>query len=262
MTTEAPDTWYYNRRGEQVGPLSAENLRRFLTAGELKRDALVRNNPALPWQPISQSIFSDVDVAGAAPLKQQTHLGDRVWHYTRNGEKIGPVTKAEIEEKFAKQEISSDTHVWKEGMSEWTPILKAGFNTGAAEPPPLASHLIGNGVVWLIAFLPIIFAVISSLLIGIRQEIGFQILSGRENMVYIGQFIPNGLPLIFTWSMTSLACLIDEARLRKAGYSSEPINRIATIIVPAYLFMRAQVIKEPPYYAFVWLFSFVIALAL
>jgi hypothetical protein len=35
-TTEAPDEWYYRRDGQTVGPVSVEELRGLLAAGELQ----------------------------------------------------------------------------------------------------------------------------------------------------------------------------------------------------------------------------------
>lgn len=45
----------------------------------------------------------------------------QVWHYSRDGERHGPVTAGELKRLAASGELSPDDSVWKDGMEKWMP---------------------------------------------------------------------------------------------------------------------------------------------
>src|SRR5205085_6133057 len=48
----AEQTWYYTRGGQQVSPVSAEELRRLASAGQVAREELVWREGMTEWQPL------------------------------------------------------------------------------------------------------------------------------------------------------------------------------------------------------------------
>jgi TM2 domain-containing membrane protein YozV len=44
------------------------------------------------------------------------------WYYTVNGERQGPVTAAELKKLVADGKLKVDDLVWKDGMSDWSPV--------------------------------------------------------------------------------------------------------------------------------------------
>jgi hypothetical protein len=63
-----------------------------------------------------------------------------LYHYSINGEQLGPVTYDKLKELFANRTINRDSLVWKQGLANWTSLkdleeLKAFL--GGNTPPPL-----------------------------------------------------------------------------------------------------------------------------
>jgi hypothetical protein len=79
--------------------------------------------------------------------------------------------------------------------------------------------------------------------------------------VYDPPFLTFLTPL--TWLIPLLVnaalCLIDAAQLKRAGYSSGWMTLFALLFAPAYLFMRAQRLRQTPTYGYVWLASFIVS---
>jgi len=60
------------------------------------------------------------------------------WYYTKNGQKNGPVSDAELKQFAASGELLPTDSLWKEGMSEWKQagLFKALFNSAPMSPQP------------------------------------------------------------------------------------------------------------------------------
>lgn len=81
------------------------------------------------------------------------------WHYEKNGVRYDNVTEEDIIERIRRGELNASTLVWQQGMLEWQPVSA----TSLAEilkqsevPPALPGHRIPGGVVWTLAFAPLI----------------------------------------------------------------------------------------------------------
>ncbi len=65
---------------------------------------------------------------------------DAVWHVVINQDQVGPMTAAEIQQRFRANEIDAETYIWREGFSDWLPISQvdtfAAFVAGGALPAP------------------------------------------------------------------------------------------------------------------------------
>ncbi|MDQ3366943.1 MAG: zinc-ribbon domain-containing protein [Myxococcota bacterium] len=67
---------------------------------------------------------------------------DAVWHVVINQDQVGPMTAAEVQQRFSGGEIDAETYIWREGFADWLPIAQvdtfAGFvasgTTTAASP--------------------------------------------------------------------------------------------------------------------------------
>ena len=63
------------------------------------------------------------------------------WHYSRDGQKLGPVSAAELKQLAANGDLSASDMIWKEGWPEWkrADSVKSLFPTGTPknEPPIL-----------------------------------------------------------------------------------------------------------------------------
>lgn len=63
---------------------------------------------------------------------------EKIWYYTIDGERRGPVTAAELKELASQGTLKPDDLLWKEGLTEWTPAkkLKGLFPEGQASSEP------------------------------------------------------------------------------------------------------------------------------
>lgn len=62
---------------------------------------------------IAPSVEAPPAVGAAAPAP------DTIWHVVVDGEQVGPVSGADVRARLARGEISGDTYVWREGLSDW-----------------------------------------------------------------------------------------------------------------------------------------------
>ena len=42
-----------------------------------------------------------------------------IWYYVQNGQQMGPVSQADLDQLAASGTISAETYVWREGLSDW-----------------------------------------------------------------------------------------------------------------------------------------------
>jgi hypothetical protein len=190
------------------------------------------------------------------------------WFYAVRGNKIGPVSDAQIKGLLSKGELGADVYVWRKGLKDWIPIRESELSEPINDvPPPLTASLIGNTWVWVIAFLPLVFAVIDAAII--QMKIENLVASGWWNalefsnqggLLTVGPKQPSGLPWGLPPAFYALFGLLDERRLKKAGHSSKYMPLLAVLLVPVYLFTRAKRLRQFPYYGIVWAVCFVFEL--
>src|SRR4051812_8717674 len=47
---------------------------------------------------------------------------ESVWHVVINQDQVGPMTAAEVQQRFAAGEIDAETYAWREGFADWLPL--------------------------------------------------------------------------------------------------------------------------------------------
>jgi len=64
---------------------------------------------------------------------------EEVWFYEKSGERNGPIDSTKLVQLFESGDITSETLVWKEGMSDWTPFNRCELATEEEilSPPPV-----------------------------------------------------------------------------------------------------------------------------
>ena len=65
---------------------------------------------------------------------------DAGWHIVVDGEQVGPLSESDIRGRLSRSEISPDTYIWKEGLSDWVkvgtlPEFKGGEADGGSPFP-------------------------------------------------------------------------------------------------------------------------------
>ncbi|MDB4958756.1 MAG: family finger-like protein [Myxococcales bacterium] len=71
---------------------------------------------------------------------------DAVWHLVINQDQIGPLTVAEVNQKFAAGEVDGETFTWREGFADWLPLAQVDAFTGlVASGSTTTAHSGGGG---------------------------------------------------------------------------------------------------------------------
>src|SRR5829696_4952400 len=79
---------------------------------------------------------------------------DAVWHLVINQDQIGPLTVAEVQQRFASGEIDGETFTWREGFADWLPLsqvdtftalVASGSTTTAGSGAAAVSAMFGSG---------------------------------------------------------------------------------------------------------------------
>jgi hypothetical protein len=176
------------------------------------------------------------------------------WYYVASGARQGPTTAAAIRDLLSKKQIETDTQVWRKGMPEWKPLRESDLaDLVAAEPPAISSKHIGNGYVWTLALLPLVFGVIEAAVSASNQE------AAARSLVLGFPYHPSrGLPFQVPLVINALLGWLDDRRLKQAGYGSRFTRITAVLFQPVYLFLRAKRLKQRPYYAIAWMLSMIV----
>ena len=101
---------------------------------------------------------------------------------------------------------------------------------------------VSNKIVWVLAFAPIIGTFVA-------QAIAFGVGYPGSEFPFITILLNVGLSIA------------DEKQLKNAGHNTKGMG-FWVFLVPVYLFVRASRLKQKPFYAIVWIVSFLIALGM
>src|SRR5258705_4387813 len=79
---------------------------------------------------------------------------DAVWHLVINQDQVGPLTVAEVQQRFASGEVDAETFTWREGFADWLPLsqvdtfaalVASGSTTTAGGGAAAVSAMFGGG---------------------------------------------------------------------------------------------------------------------
>jgi predicted Zn finger-like uncharacterized protein len=77
----------------------------------------------------------DYGYEGGAPAGDEA-----VWHVVINQDQVGPMTAAEVHQRYTAGEIDAETYIWREGFADWQPLAQvdafAAFAQSSAAPSP------------------------------------------------------------------------------------------------------------------------------
>jgi GYF domain 2 len=187
------------------------------------------------------------------------NMGDTdSWYYVTNGVKHGPVSATTIRDLLRRKEIETDAQVWRKGMLGWKSIRESDLaELVATEPPTISPQHIGNGYVWVLAILPLVWGVIDASINASNQQA-----AARTIALGFPYHPSRGLPFQIPIVVNALFGWLDESRLRKAGYGSNWLRAAAVLLAPVYLFVRAKRLRQTPWYAICWIVTFLFGIFL
>jgi hypothetical protein len=201
--------------------------------------------------------MADYTMAGDAMEPPPLPMDD--WYYVERGVRKGPVSTSAIKDMIARKVLEPDDQIWRKGMKEWQSIRNSELSDLVeAEPPPVSGEHINNTLVWVLAFLPLVFGIIDAALAS-----GPEVQVARALALGIGQdFTPPHVPWLIPLLFNVALGLWDERWLKNAGHSDKWMRGFAVFLMPVYLFVRAKRLKQRPWYGLVWVGCFVLSICI
>lgn len=164
------------------------------------------------------------------------------WYYIQAKERVGPMSEEQILRLLADGVIDKSVQVWNATLPSWQPLASSSLasllQSDSHTPPPVPGSSVGNGLVWWLAFSPIVGGICTLLLSPLVNTAG-------------------GLFWI-TPLLTLLLAYADDRRLNRAGYDTKLLG--AAWLIPVYLWKRAGMLHQSRAYFWVWCGAMVIAL--
>lgn len=165
-------------------------------------------------------------------MSREPSANSKVWHVEVDGRRTGPLPSAQVHQLIASNKVNAQSMVWTAGQATWLPLADTEFGTAFHNtPPPLASERVPQGLIWVLAFAPLIGAFLEGLVSGIARV-------PTTSLWWITLFLNWGLSVA------------DERRLNGAGYQTKGIG--AALVVPVYMWQRAAALRQRPWYLVVW----------
>jgi hypothetical protein len=240
--------WFCVINNTAKGPFSEGELKELVKTGKLKTDTLVWNKSCEKdgngWAKAIETELADL-FPPPPPNAWQDHASavtdDSAWYYAEKGKRVGSFTELQMRDLIRSGKISYGTGVWKNGLTDWIHIENTEFLTflQSISSPPLPSNFVNNSIVWGLASVPIVGAII-------------------ENIFYPLFEIPL-LSFFIYFCVNSILCGIDAKRLKAAGHDTDKFSGWI-FIVPIYLAKRAQYLKQDYYYLVAWIICFLLGL--
>ena len=86
------------------------------------------------------------------------------WFYETDGQRKGPIIEDGMLALIKQGAVTYGTLVWKAGFPEWLKVedSELRIHLERVAPPPITGRHIGNGVVWTLAFAPLIGYILES----------------------------------------------------------------------------------------------------
>ena len=169
--------------------------------------------------------------------KQSKITAPGTWHVEQDGARKGPFTTEQVLAMIDAKQITRDSMSWKPGDAAWTPLAATSFAEHFnLEPPPLPGAAVPNGLVWVLAFAPLIGQFLAGLFAGVAQ-------SSIDAFWWV------------TLALNVALSLMDERKLKAAGHDTKRMG--GAWLVPVYLYKRSRVLKHNLAYFIVWVLCFI-----
>ncbi|MEO6775173.1 MAG: GYF domain-containing protein [Kofleriaceae bacterium] len=70
---------------------------------------------------------------------------DAVWHLVINQDQVGPMTVAEVQQRFAAGEVDGESFTWREGFADWLPLSQVDAFAGLVASGSTTNAISGGG---------------------------------------------------------------------------------------------------------------------
>lgn len=154
------------------------------------------------------------------PVKKEENDNGN-WFYVNQKKRIGPFPSEIIVKKIENGEIQPDTLVWQSGFFDWKKAKDTTLNQHfSLILPPLPKETISDKWAWCLATIPLFVDMILNCL-----------LSG-EGIFYVSLFT--------IWILNCTFLYLDKNELEKAGINMNHYIWLWFVLIPLYMFIRAN----------------------
>jgi TonB family protein len=80
-----------------------------------------------------------------APGGESAAADDAVWHLVINQDQVGPMTVAEVQQRFAAGEVDGESFTWREGFADWLPLSQVDAFAGLVASGSTTNAIGGGG---------------------------------------------------------------------------------------------------------------------
>jgi hypothetical protein len=88
-----------------------------------------------------------------------------------SGQRKGPVLADELRELLATLTIDGEIPIWRKGLADWQPLRNTEIAAHFKETPPaVAANQVNNGLVWALAFAPLVHLFIDVALLNYQKN--------------------------------------------------------------------------------------------
>ena len=112
--------WFVQKDETVDGPLSAEDVKSRVQAGQLTAQHLIWGRGMGAWQKIQWWMGELPNLANA----QLSEPVPELWHYAYNGKSLGPFNKAQLVDELKNVANMGEVMVWTKGMKEWAALFE------------------------------------------------------------------------------------------------------------------------------------------
>lgn len=178
-----------------------------------------------------------------ASLAQAEGNRPEQYYYEERGTIQDPVPAAEIKRMIAEGKLGYGDKVLRRGSKEWTRLEESEFSSLLTDkaPKPLDADKVSDWAYWTLAFAPIIglFMSYAAAYMSLDTENALALTAKAQNYWWI------------TVCVNVLLCIIDSQKLKNAGYDIDKYLW-AIILVPVYIYKRAQLVGQSQGCLVVW----------
>lgn len=162
---------------------------------------------------------------------------DILWYYVEKNKRKGPYAYKDFLKFIAEGVVKRNTLIWH-GAGDWLAAKDTELSKFFTSPPPLPGRNVSNHLVWLLALVPIVSAIVE-MLTGTDKSIGIEVI----------------LPYL---TVNTLLCIWDVGRLKKAGHDAPSVWWV--FLVPVYLWQRAKKLNQKRSYFWAYIFLGILSL--
>ncbi|MGC1274872.1 MAG: GYF domain-containing protein [Planctomycetaceae bacterium] len=118
------EQWYCMVVGQEVGPVTSEDLLTMLEQGQIDADDPVRAGTSGDWRPFKEAFDLAGGVTASAPTETTASVSEATWFCRMLDSEFGPYTLAEVRELADQEQLAPDDELREGTAGPWMQAAK------------------------------------------------------------------------------------------------------------------------------------------